>query len=132
MRKVKYKTYWAYASRGVDQEGTLLDLILDMVYFIEVHGVMPPIHILNEQLKRGGDSGGMGPGTKWRPFKISAAEYEELVEAWLQVNPQHERAQHPYVYFKKAIIDEALHDAIDLRDWSSKVFAKYPRQQDSK
>src|SRR5262249_13898207 len=129
MRKVKYKTYWAYASRGVEREGTLLDLILDMIYFVNVHGILPPIHVLNEELKSGGSTGGMGHGTKWRPFKISGAEYDELVAAWLHVNPQAERAQHPYVYFDKATIDEELHDAIDLRDWSSKVFTKAQRRQ---
>jgi hypothetical protein len=128
MRKVKYKTYWAYASRGVEREGTLLDLILDMLYFIEDSGVLPPLHVLNEQLQAGGNNGGMGPGTTWRRFKISLAEYEELAAAWLNIDPQQERAQNPYVRFKKAIIDVDLHDAADLREWSGRVFAKYPRQ----
>jgi hypothetical protein len=130
MRTVKNKTYWTYTSRGIEREGTLLDLILDMVYFIEVHGVLPPLHVMNEQLKSGGSNGGMGPGTKWRPFKITAAEYEDLAATWKLIDPQAERSRHPYVYFEKPITDETLHNAIDLRDWSSKVFAKYPRSQD--
>ncbi len=67
----------------------------------------------------------MGPGTKWRPFKISEIEYQELVQALVSIDPQAERAQHPYIYFTKTIVNEELHTASDRADWFGKVHLKY-------
>jgi hypothetical protein len=83
MRRVKYKTYWAYAGKGIPREGSLLDLVLDILYYgVSPQGVLPPLNILNTALKGGGSTGGMSPDTKWRPFEISDAEYVELVQAF--------------------------------------------------
>ncbi|MCA9909961.1 MAG: hypothetical protein KC519_14990 [Anaerolineae bacterium] len=48
MRSVKYTTNWSYAGKGVKREGTLLDLILDVPFFIGSIGVMPPLKVFNK------------------------------------------------------------------------------------
>jgi len=125
MRIVKYKTYWAYAGRGIDRQAPLSEFILDIVYLIGSDGVIPPLHVLNEVLQGGGNSGGMGPGTKWRPFKIKAAEYTELVDALLSLDVLEAKKSHPYVYFDEVLIDEELDTCSDYNDWLKKVSDKY-------
>jgi hypothetical protein len=125
MRTVKYKTYWSYLGPGVPREGTLADLILDIPYLMDVTGVIPPLHVLNEVLEKGGDNGGMGPGTTWRRFKINEAEYAELVEALLSVNPREARERHPYVAFDKVIVDEELNNSAGYIEWVYNSANKY-------
>ncbi len=128
MRIVDYTTYWAYADPGVSRRERLDDFILDMVYFIDGLGVIPPLHVFNQVLLEGGDVGGMGPGTAWEPFSISAEEYQELVETLLKLDVEEAKKKHPYVNFDKVIVDETLHGAKDFSEWLDAAVAKYRRK----
>jgi hypothetical protein len=94
MRSVKYTKHWAYAGRGQKTEGNLADLVLDIPYLMP-WGVIPPLHVLNEHLLTGGDTGGMSPGTKWKPFQVTEQEYAELVDYLLHLNVDEARKHHP-------------------------------------
>lgn len=59
------------------KEGPLIDLIYDIPY-LDVCGILPPLHLLNERLLSGGGDGGMSPGASWEPFEVSQAEYDAL------------------------------------------------------
>ncbi len=106
MRKVTYETFWTFGRRGTKREGTLLDLVLDIPYLMADTGIIPSFAALNEILKGGGNSGGMSPGTKWHPFKISQAEYRELVEMLLSLDLPVERSKHPYLLCTKIAVAE--------------------------
>lgn len=125
MRDVSYKTSWAYAGSGVKHKAPLVDFILDILYLMDNSGVIPPLHILNEVLKRGTTGGGMGPGTTWRPFSIKEDEYNELVAALLNLDIIEAKKTHRYVMFHKAIVDDTLAQYSTYPAWLSAVAAKY-------
>jgi hypothetical protein len=124
MRTVKYTKHWAYAGRGQKAAGSLADLVLDIPYLMP-WGVIPPLHVLNEYLLSGGDSGGMDPGTKWRPFQITNQEYAELVDYLVHLNTDEARTHHPYLYAKAIIVDEDFHQCPDHITWLQETSEKY-------
>ncbi|MCQ3930460.1 MAG: hypothetical protein DPW16_08355 [Chloroflexi bacterium] len=126
MRTVKYKTHWSYLGSGVKRQGLLAEFVLDVIYLMH-RGIIPPFHILNQVLQGGGYNGGMGPGTSWRPFTITEAEYEELVEALLKLDAAEAKKQHPYIDSEKVIVDETLHQYTTFLEWLGAVTEKYPR-----
>lgn len=126
MREVNYKAHWSYADAGVKRKAPLSEFILDILDLMEMSGVIPPLHIINEVLLKGGDNGGMSPGTSWRPFRINEVEYQELVEALLKLDVVDAKQRHPYIYFQKAIVDEALHQRENYLSWLLAVSIKYP------
>ncbi|MFN8374801.1 MAG: hypothetical protein U0694_18220 [Anaerolineae bacterium] len=95
--------------------------------YLMVQGVIPPLQILNQVFGKGGDSGGMGPVTSWRPFKIDEAEYKELVEALLNLDIIEARKTHPYATFQRITVDESLHQIKNYHEWLGVVSTKYPR-----
>jgi hypothetical protein len=128
MRIIEYRIYWSpndFFFRK--RKDTLVGLILDIPYLMD-NGVIPPLSVLNEVLLEGGDSGGMSPGTKWKPFTINEEEYAELVKDLLALNPHEARKKHFYVHFDKIIIDEELAVITDYSTWFSKVCDKYRRK----
>lgn len=79
LRVVRYKRHeFLRLPRRI--QGTLLTFVYDIPYFPPC-GVFPPLHILNQELRSGGDSGGMSPGASWKPFEISQQEYVALCDA---------------------------------------------------
>lgn len=126
MRNIIYKTSWSY-NRSSKRQGTLVDLVLDILYLMEETGVIPPMPILNQVLQSGGGSGGMGPGTSWKPFQIDQTEYAELVDALLHFDIESGRQSHPYVSFERVIIDSELDKCTDYIDWLTKSHAKYAK-----
>ena len=126
MREVSYKTHWAYAGKGIKRKALLVEFVLDILYLMNTSGVIPPFHVLNEVLRQGGSSGGMGPGTSWRPFSIKDAEYQELVETLLKLDVAEAKKTHPYVYFERVIRDESLETSASYIDWLQGVSRKYP------
>lgn len=63
MKRLEYKRYW-YFPDGYDKvEGTIVDLVLDIPYFMNSTGVIPPLSVLNEEFEKGGSKGGISPGT---------------------------------------------------------------------
>jgi hypothetical protein len=125
VRTVKYTTYWAYGGKGDKREAPLWDFILDIPYLMENTGAIPPYHVLNEVLQKGGNSGGMGPGTKWRPFSISQEEYNEFLVKMQALDLENIRERHPYVRFSEVVLDEELNMLEDHRQWLKATFAKY-------
>jgi hypothetical protein len=125
MRTVTYKTHWSYAGKSGTRKAPLSEFVLDIVYLIGKEGVIPPFHVLNEVLQGGGNNGGMGPGTSWRPFRIKEADYVELVQALLRLDIAEARKTHPYVDFDRLIVDEMLHHYPTHLEWVRAVVAKY-------
>ncbi len=79
MREV---TYAVLAGVGDDRHRRvqpLADFVLDVPNLIKPHDVIPPLHILNDVLRRGLRDAGMSGACEWSPFELSAAEYDELL-----------------------------------------------------
>lgn len=131
MRNVKYKTYWSYAGPGIKRAEPLSEFVLDILYLMEVNGVIPPLAILNKVLLGGGGNGGMSPGTAWKPFEISEEEYNELVQALLQLDVEQAKQKHPYVRFERVIVDPELHICTDHLDWLQRIIQKYKHKKES-
>ncbi len=127
MRSVSYKTHWSYLGPGIKHKASLSEFILDVLYLMEVNGVIPPLHVLNEVLQGGGNSGGMSPGTSWKSFKISEAEYSELVEALLNLDIEETKKTHPYVTFQRVIVDKTLLESTNYIEWVNAIASKYPK-----
>src|SRR5258708_131517 len=121
VRLVNYKTHWSYLGPGIKRKALLSEFMLDVLYLMEYSGVIPPLHVLNEVLLSGGNSGGMSPGTSWRPFKISEPEYEELVEALLNLDIEEAKKTHPYVAFQRVVVDKTLHKTANYIEWVEAV-----------
>lgn len=125
MRMVRYKTHWAYTGPAISRREPLSAFILDIMYLMEMHGVIPPLEVLNEILEKGGNNGGMGPGTTWRSFTITDDEYDELVGALLTADMLRIKQNHPYVRFESIIVDYELREIKDYRSWLKASFDKY-------
>jgi hypothetical protein len=126
VRTVNYRIYWSYTG-SIKRQGTLVDLVLDILYLMEESGVIPPLVVLNQVLQSGGDSGGMGPGSTWKPFQIDETEYEELVQSLLYLDVEDARKSHPYIRFERVIVDSDLNQCTDHLDWLTKSHAKYSK-----
>jgi len=126
VRKIAYKTSWSY-NGSAKRQGTLVDLVLDILYLMEETGVIPPMPILNHVLQSGGGSGGMGPGTSWKPFHIDEKEYKELILALQHLDVEDARKLHPYIRFKQITIDPEFENCTDYIDWLTKSHDKYAK-----
>ncbi len=127
MREVHYKTHWSYRGAAVKRSAPLSEFLLDVLYLMETNGVLPPLQVLNEVFTQGGNNGGMGPGTSWRPFQIKEAEYNELVEALLNLDVAEAKKSHPYIYFQRVIVDDELNQRQTYLEWLQAVSRKYPQ-----
>jgi hypothetical protein len=107
MRLVDYQRFYFSSGPPEERNGSLAQLILDMPYCM-IFGVVPPLNVLNEYLNSGGMLGGIRPGIKFKPFEITGIEYDELVACLTFMEVAEERKRHPYLCFKKVIIDEEL------------------------
>jgi hypothetical protein len=92
---------------------------------MEDTGVIPPLAVLNQVLQGGGNAGGMGPGTTWKPFTITEQEYDELVAALVELDVAAAKQAHPYVAFEHIIIDNELNACTEHLDWLQQVSRKY-------
>jgi hypothetical protein len=65
---------------GTDESahGSVADLVCDIPYLI-VAGLVPPLAVVNEILRRGEVHAGMSGGCVWPPFELSPAEFAEVV-----------------------------------------------------
>lgn len=125
MRRVRYRCHWSHLGPATRKQGSLVDLVLDIVYLMDRTGVIPPFLVLNEVLRDGGNNGGMGPGTTWRPFEITEVEYKELVDALSALNITEARQEHPYATFERAIVDEELNKCTSYEAWLRSASQKY-------
>ncbi|MCU0491666.1 MAG: hypothetical protein MUD01_08765 [Chloroflexaceae bacterium] len=127
MRIVKYKRHWSFLGPGVKTEEPLTTFLFDIPYFCMIScGIIPPFHILREYLRSGGDNGGMGPGTSWRPFVLKEAEYEAAVAQLLQTDAAPLCARHPYLSATRFFLDLELDSCSTYLEWSTEVYRKYP------
>ena len=124
VRLIKYKKHWSYLGPATKAEGSLAEFVLDVLYLME-NGIIPPVHVLNEVLRSGGNNGGMGPGTTWRKFEIDDAEYEELVSALLSFDVSKAKKKHPYLYANHIVRDEELENCVDYLSWLRAVSEKH-------
>jgi hypothetical protein len=103
--------------------GTLLTFIYDIPYFAAC-GICPPFHIMNQAFSSGGDQGGMGSGTTWKPFTISIEEYAALVEA-IKGTPLSEIASGVDFNFSPMKFDSLFDHIQDRTAWFAAVCAKH-------
>lgn len=129
MKIVIYKTHWSYLGAGIKRKAPLSEFVLDILYLMDIDGVIPPFHILNEVLQRGGNSGGMGPGTSWKPFSLTESEYDELLKALLTLDINEARKNHPYIAFDSVKTDESLHDIPTYLEWLRAKTVKYRKHE---
>jgi hypothetical protein len=63
------------------EDGTVVDLLFELPYFIGFGWPFPAHAQLNSLLRRGYEDGGMSCGCAWTPFELSTEEYAEVVQA---------------------------------------------------
>lgn len=124
MKDVQYKKHWSYSGSAVKSRSPLADFVLDVMYLMG-RGVIPPLHVLNEVLRQGGDNGGMGPGTSWKPFEVTEEEYNEMVSVLLTMDVQEARKRHPYLFSDQIVEDEELGKCLNHITWLGEVAKKY-------
>ena len=105
------------------REARLIYFIYDIPYFGGC-GILPPLHIINQIFKHGGDEGGMSPGATWNPFEISEEEYNKLVEDVFSTDLEEIApfARYAEVKFK---IDNSFDHIKDMFDWISATCEKH-------
>jgi hypothetical protein len=86
MRKVIYIRTW-YQGPDENWEAPLSTFILHAYLIPPKIGLLPPMNVLNERLKRGGGNGGMSPGCVWEPFELDEQEYWEVAHALTSLRP---------------------------------------------
>lgn len=80
LRTVQYIRYHGPWHEPEAVQNSLLVFVYDIPYF-GLCGIFPPFRLLNQELRRGGSTGGMSPGATWEPFELLLEEYSDLVEA---------------------------------------------------
>jgi hypothetical protein len=88
-------------------------------------GIIPPLHVLNAYLATGGTNGGMGPGTTWKPFTITADEYTDLIAYLRGLDIEAIRPQHPYLYAKTLQVDPSFDHCTTFAAWIHETSEKY-------
>jgi len=123
MRFVKYRRHEFHNPKPEKREAALCAFIYDIPYLGSC-GIFPPLHILNWILKRGGESGGMGPGASWEPFAIDQEEYNELLKTLATLDPKslEETARYTSIKFN---IDPAFDHIQDWKEWIQAVAEKH-------
>lgn len=89
-------------------------------YVLNVFGVIPPLHILNEKLVLGEHDSGMGGACSWKPFQLSNDDYIELVEHFL-TNPD-----------LVIIEDRELWSKQNFKKWHGALLSKHGRNAKNK
>ena len=76
MTLLSFEVFARTDSDGERMTGTLADLLQHMPYLL-VLGVIPPLEVVNDLLRRGINDAGMSGGVRWEPFEVDAAEWAE-------------------------------------------------------
>jgi hypothetical protein len=126
LRQITYQRYEFHADEDEVRKGTLLAFVYDVPYF-DACGVFPPLHIANQIFATGTAGGGMSPGTRWKPFTISADEYAALVEV-VQRTPVSELKPHARYALLPLKFDHSFDDILDSIDWFKAVCKKHRDQ----
>src|SRR5690349_16144902 len=127
IKEITYKRYEYTSALVADGDtshtGTLLTFVYDIPYFAAC-GVFPPLHIANQIFRRGEAGGGMSPGTSWKPFTVTRAEYDALVEA-IRNTPLVKIQPHARYAFVKFKFDHSFDGIETLREWFSACCKKH-------
>ena len=121
-RKIEYRRH-EFHHPPKSCKGTLLTLIYDIPYFPPC-GIFPPLHILNEVLAGGGGGGGMGPGASWKPFSISAEEYQQLITA-IKTTPIETIQPYARYAWLRPQFDDSFDGLTDYISWMRAVCEKH-------
>ncbi len=131
MRTISYERY-EFRFEPESRKAPLSTLVYDIPYF-GACGIFPPLHIMNEYMLMGGSDGGMGPGAKWTPFKISKDEYIELVQSIQSLDPK-ALGDSARFTFAKFEFDNSFDHIKKWEDWIQTVCTKhrdsYHKKQD--
>jgi hypothetical protein len=122
MRTIKYERT-EYRHEPEKREAPLATFIYDVPYF-GACGIFPPYTVINQYFAQGGFNGGMGPGAKWAPFKISKEEYDQLRQEVETIIPQTlgDQARYTRVKFE---FDPSFDQISDLYAWMEAVCKKH-------
>src|SRR5687767_2497482 len=77
MRTVRFEVLPGVGDETVPREGTLSDF-LETVPTVLQFGVIPPLHVLNDLLQRGGIDAGMSGACRWEPLDVDSPDWSEL------------------------------------------------------
>ena len=75
MRRLRYELLPSIGPCAMPVEGTVVDLLFDIPYFIGWGAPFPSRDQLNSLLRKGYRDAGMSGGCEWAPFELSADEY---------------------------------------------------------
>lgn len=76
MRSVSFSVLGGVGG-STKQRGTVADLLDAIPYFLSPQ-LIPPLHVVNDLLRRGVRDAGMSGGCKWEPFEITHPEWVDL------------------------------------------------------
>lgn len=119
MRDVRFKQHPGVGGEGSWTYATLPDFLFALPYLFVLGSneqAIPPMAVLNEIFKSGTWDAGMSGACEWKPFEISAQEYDELAQALA--------ARNEYRFVDAGDLAEVK----SLRQWRSKVLSKYGRR----
>jgi hypothetical protein len=78
MRNVRF-TVLGGADGSFEEHGTVSDLLSSVPYLLSAR-LVPPRHVVNDLLEKGGSDAGMSGGCTWDPFQITEQEWNDLVQ----------------------------------------------------
>ncbi len=129
MRKVSYiRTEFHAPDESIEND--LLSFCYDVPY-LDACGILPPLHIINQIFKSGGENGGMGPGATWNPFEISAAEYNELASSII-ITPLDKIPGNARYKLVKFELDSEFDHIQDWMVWIQATCKKHKEEYDRK
>src|SRR5262245_49010318 len=65
------------AGGALERKGTVADLLRAIPYLLMAR-IVPPLHVTNDLLARGGTDAGMSGGCTWNPLQIEQEEWDDL------------------------------------------------------
>ena len=122
MRVIDYTRHEFHADP--ERRKAELPLFLLDIPYLFFEGVIPPLSIINEVLGSGGGDAGMSPGTSWKPFALTEAEYAQLIQELQSLDLEEAKLQARFAP-PVLIEDPSLHSCKDFLDWMRAVREKY-------
>jgi hypothetical protein len=81
MKRLRYTVLPSVGPGEIPAEGTVVDLLFALPYFLGFGWPFPSHAQLNSLLRKGYDDAGMSGGCEWEPFELSREEYAEVRQA---------------------------------------------------
>ena len=98
MRTLDYTLIPPIGDAETATRGSVAALLRDVPYLL-IGGLIPPLLVINEVLRKGMDDGGMSGGCRWVPFEITESEFAEVVR---ELEAQGDREGRPLRYEEPA------------------------------